>query len=71
MGAALKRPTFSIISSTVLIIEGLDVDSGTERPALFEENLHLLYRVDFNSRRDLDTVQDMAREVLNSWRRDC
>ncbi len=46
---ALERPTFSIISSTILLIEGPDVGSGTNKRALLDENLRSLYGVDFNS----------------------
>ena len=46
---ALERPTFSIISSTVLFVEGPDVGSGANKRALFDENLRSLYGVDFNS----------------------
>ena len=45
----LERPTFSIISSTVVFVERPDVASGSNKRAIFDENLFSLYRVDFNS----------------------
>ena len=35
----LEKPNFSIISNTVLFIEGSDVSSGANKRALYDENL--------------------------------
>ena len=45
----LERTTFSIVSSTVLFVEGPDVGSGSNKRAIFDENLRSLYGVDFTS----------------------
>ena len=46
---ALERPTFSIISSKILLIEEPDVGSGTNKRAVLQKNLRSLYGVYFNS----------------------
>ena len=43
----LEKPRFSVISSTVLFIEGTDVSRGANKRALFEEKLGSTYGVDF------------------------
>ena len=51
-----EKLRFSIISSTVLFIEGPDVSSGANKRALFDKNLRSKYGVDFSSMKKRFTI---------------
>ena len=60
----LERPKFSIISTTACFVEGPDVGSGSNKRAIFDENLRSLYGVDSSPYR---TKLSSSQTVKHQW----